>query len=93
VSREVLCGSHGRRRAAFACHHLVSGLTDRAPRGVNWLRDDAGQVNAWCDACDDHLVANGNDWNDVTEGFAQVTLICQECFGQFSTFDTMKDRT
>lgn len=40
--------------------------------------DDEPQVR--CAACDEFLLQNGGDWNTLTEGFAHVTMICDECF-------------
>ncbi|KIT15817.1 hypothetical protein jaqu_23970 [Jannaschia aquimarina] len=59
TQRVVECDAHGATRAAFICKHLVASLDDRVNRGVNCVRSDIGEVNAWCDACDARLIADG----------------------------------
>jgi hypothetical protein len=55
-------------------------LRDQIPRGVIWLRDDEGCVNAYCDACDVRLERAGGEWNDEVEAEAGIRLICEGCF-------------
>ncbi|MBC6699429.1 hypothetical protein [Hymenobacter sp. BT190] len=38
-----------------------------------------GELNAWCDMCDEKLMEVG-EWNDESESFAQIKLICDACF-------------
>ncbi|QJF50850.1 hypothetical protein [Roseobacter ponti] len=87
----VQCDRHGQVQAAYLCQHLLAGLTDRSPRGVNWVTDENDAVNAWCDGCESYLLANGNEWNDRTEAHAQIKLVCRNCFDDFESFDTLKE--
>jgi hypothetical protein len=76
----VHCGAHGERAPAFVCRHLVRGSNlgfvepagDHEPGAVDAL-------TAWCDACEAVRTQQGG-WNDESEAFAQVTLICSGCF-------------
>ncbi len=37
------------------------------------------ELNAWCDACDEVLWKVG-EWNEDTEAFASIKLVCDKCF-------------
>jgi uncharacterized protein YjaG (DUF416 family) len=37
------------------------------------------ELNAWCDSCDEVLTKVG-EWNDESEAFAKIKLICDACF-------------
>ena len=77
----VECETHGTKvRAAFVCCHLVETLRDRVARGLLWSRDDNGNVNAYCDLCDQLLQQAGGDWTEDVEAQAKITLICENCF-------------
>lgn len=72
------CARHGTHRPAFICQHLQFG------EGIGFNEDDEPFDaewpfrNAWCDECDKVLLREG-EWNDVSEGFAKITLICEGC--------------
>jgi hypothetical protein len=55
-------------------------LRTGVPAGLIWLRDHDGNINAWCDDCEAYLDAHGQEWNDHTEAYAGITLICEGCF-------------
>ena len=76
----VECGEHGTVRPAFVCGHLVETLRDGMARGLLWSRDDDGNVNAYCDACDGLLDRAGGEWTEEIEAKAKVTMICEACF-------------
>jgi hypothetical protein len=81
VTGTVECETHGKTRpAAFVCCHLVETLRDRAARGLLWSRDENGNVNAYCDACDQMLEQAGGDWTEELGARAKVQLICEDCF-------------
>ena len=84
AKRLVECGEHGARRPAFVCHHLNLVY----PVGFNEpeVRDETDpdfddELQAWCDACEKVRAAEG-EWNDVSEAFADIKLICAQCFCQ-----------
>lgn len=35
---------------------------------------------AWCSACDEVLLKEGGEWNDKSEAFAGVSILCEGCF-------------
>jgi hypothetical protein len=80
MTRTITCSSHGVSRPAFVCSHLFAMLDDNAPRGVVWLRDEDGCINAYCEACDATLQAAGGEWTEELGAEAGVKLICEGCF-------------
>jgi hypothetical protein len=72
------CARHGAHRPAFICQHLRLGEGigfNLAPEPVD---PEWPFQNAWCDECDAVLLREG-EWNDVSEGFAKITVICEGC--------------
>jgi hypothetical protein len=80
-SKRVHCGVHGDRRATFVCQHLVrgSGLGFFEPNRAPVLPDESGEQSAWCSECESIRQQQGG-WNDKSEAFAHVTMICDACF-------------
>ncbi len=77
----VECSEHGPQQATYVCQHIVLGLRGDEARGF-WSAADSGnpRPDAWCTACNEFLHEKGGDWNDVTEAFASVTLLCGACY-------------
>jgi len=80
--RPVECSKHGHRYATFVCKHLVAGhglgfFTPDPDRVVN--AEDSTDRQAWCAACDKIREAQGG-WDGVSEGAAEITMICDACF-------------
>lgn len=84
--RSVECPRHGEERAAFVCRHLNL----RTPVGfVEGFDPDAPDVevyHAWCDACDRILMDEG-EWNDRSEAFAGVRLVCRACYREMKALN------
>jgi hypothetical protein len=74
----VSCGTHGPRPAAFVCRHVLDGLRTGSRHTPNESEDDD---QAWCDACE-RVRAREGEWNDRSEAFADIRLICLDCFRQ-----------
>jgi len=79
---KVECCDHGLRNRAFVCQHLI---TSEFPGFWESFDSDStkkyvdGELNAWCDECDKILLEQG-EWNDMSEAFAKIKLICDACF-------------
>jgi hypothetical protein len=73
--RVVQCDTHGPRRPAFICHHLVRG----SALGFFAPDDPSGDLQGWCGACEKVRAQRGG-WDDESEGFARVTLVCDLCY-------------
>ena len=78
--QRVHCHQHGPTKPAYACCHSIVSLRDGSKRGLIFVRDEDGQYNGWCDECDKFLMSHGEEWNDETEGFAKIGLLCEVCF-------------
>lgn len=89
MEKKVSCCNHGERYPAFVCQHLVKNAKvgfwepfDSDPSKT--YKDD--ELNAWCDKCDEVLTQEG-EWNDKSEEFAQIKLICDKCFFDMKAFN------
>lgn len=72
----VSCERDGQNHATFVCRHLARN----AGLGFFCSEDpDDPRPDAWCGACDEVLQREG-EWNDRSEPFAHVTLICAGCY-------------
>jgi hypothetical protein len=75
----IECPLHGDQIPAFIRKHLQYGEkigfhTPDNPPDEDWLFK-----NAWCDKCHEVLLEEG-EWNDRSEGFAEIMTICEGCF-------------
>lgn len=79
----VECGEHGREQATFVCRHIVQTLRDGEARGFfsSGESPDNPRPDAWCGDCED-LVNRVGEWNDESEAFAGVSLLCGACYDQ-----------
>jgi len=80
-TRTVHCGQHGQRRPTFVCKHLVRGssLGFFEPNQEPVSPEDSDDQAAWCGECE-RVRQEQRGWNDVSEAFAGVTMICDLCF-------------
>jgi hypothetical protein len=78
----VECSEHGPQEATFVCRHVVGSLRDRQPVGF-WTSDrEVPRPDAWCSACQKVVQAAGGEWDDDSEAFAGVTLLCGACYDE-----------
>lgn len=80
-SGTITCDEHGPRHITFVCQHLVrgTGVGFYEPNRVPVFGDEADESCAWCSECE--LVRQRcGGWNDESESFARITLICDVCF-------------
>lgn len=80
-NNKVECGDHGLRRPAFVCQHLTAfdkvGFHEPFDQKPEDELEDGFQ--AWCDECE-KIRSKEGEWNDVSEGFAKIKLVCDLCF-------------
>lgn len=43
---------------------------------------DGARSDAWCGACEQVRIAEGGDWNERSQTFAGISLICTKCYDQ-----------
>ncbi|MFS1945926.1 hypothetical protein BCU64_001180 [Vibrio lentus] len=57
-----------------ACRRKPSGFWSAEPEPGN------ERPESWCSACEDKVNSDGGEWNDESEAFAGVTLLCGACY-------------
>jgi hypothetical protein len=73
------CRVHGIGKPAFVCQHLQHGV------GVGFFSPNDPPTQAepwkqgWCAACED-VRSTAGGWNDESEAYASVRLVCDGCF-------------
>jgi hypothetical protein len=91
VSETVHCERHGKRRATFVCSHLVGSLRTQQALGYYHAEDPGNPYpHAWCGLCDRYLFDHGGEWNDETEAFAGVKVLCSECYDEIRKINLNK---
>ena len=88
--RIVECSEHGEQQATFVCQHVVQTLRDGVLRGFYSAEEspDNSRPDSWCSECED-LVNRLGEWNDESEAFAHVTVICGCCYDQAKTMNAV----
>jgi hypothetical protein len=83
MAEHVECAEHGRQDGTFVCQHLLRSLGTRERVGFFFTSSPRG--DAWCAACEEVRIREGGDsgdWNDRSEAFAGVKLICGACYDE-----------
>jgi hypothetical protein len=76
LEKKMICKLHGESHATFICHHLAHG----SRVGFYYGNEDDIRPDAWCYECDQNLMQNDGEWNDKTESFAKIMVICAYCY-------------
>lgn len=79
AKRRVVCDVHGPTAPAFVCKHLVTG------KDLGFFAADEtenARPDAWCSDCENVRIAEGGEWNDRSEEFAGISVICASCYDQ-----------
>jgi hypothetical protein len=85
----VECAEHGSQEETFVCKHLVLSLKTLRPVGFYLSSEPRG--DAWCHACEEVRIANGGpngDWNDRSEEFAGIQILCGACYDKVKALNT-----
>jgi hypothetical protein len=77
TDRLVDCATHGPAVATFVCRHLACGSGLRYYAATD---TDGPYPHMWCAECEQVRIQEGGDWNDASEAFAGITLICNRCY-------------
>lgn len=77
----IHCDEHGEQQATFVCQHILQTLKDGRPRGF-WTSDNPEnpRPDAWCAECETKVQETGGEWNDESEAFAGISLLCGACY-------------
>ncbi len=71
------CVLHGKQEESFVCTHLARSIQTGERVGFYFASEPRG--DAWCSACDEVRLKEGGDdgdWNERSEVFADITLVC-----------------
>ena len=80
MSEKVECSIHGSQDETFVCCHLVESLRTGNRVGFYFASEPRG--DAWCEACEEVRIREGGDWNDRSEAFANIKLLCGACYDE-----------
>ena len=84
--KTVECGVHGAEGAAWVCRHLDLDEPVGFVEGYDPDEPDAELFQAWCAACDEVLAREG-EWNDRSEAFAGIRLVCRACYREMKALN------
>lgn len=62
------------------CHHLAHSTNRGFNIGVDPEYEEDPFPDAWCDECEEKLEEVGGAWNDEAEAFADIRLLCSDCY-------------
>lgn len=91
--KTVDCGIHGYRRPAFICQHInlkkITGFEEsfETTKGMELFEDE--DFGAWCDDCE-KIRIKYNGWNEMSEEFSKIKLVCEECYFDMKEFNLKK---
>lgn len=87
---EVHCGQHGAQPATFVCQHLARSIRTGVAVGFHVSGENPGteRPDAWCNDCERIRVDEGGEWNDRSETFAGITLLCGRCYDRAHAINT-----
>jgi len=79
----IACNFHDSGRIAFVCNHLNKedkvGFQEAFDTFPGMELDEDDDLQAWCDKCE-VVRQQENGWNDASMAFAQIKLVCEECY-------------
>ncbi|MCD2259494.1 DUF6882 domain-containing protein [Psychroserpens luteolus] len=88
--RTVDCGNHGFKRPAFVCQHLnlkkANGFEESFTTYRGMELDEEDDFAAWCNECEKVRVEK-DGWNEESEKFAKIKLVCEECYFELKEFN------
>jgi hypothetical protein len=88
--KKVECSRHGKTSATFICQHLQKGEKLGFHMGFDPDDEDDLYPDAWCDQCNDVFEEEG-DWNDTSEAFAGIKLVCSGCYQEIREKNWIQD--
>ena len=93
AERRVHCAQHGATGPAFVCRHARQGsglgfyVANGPHPGDEGESPFKGCPNGWCGECEQKRRECGG-WNDESEAFSGVTLVCVYCFEEIRRRNT-----
>ncbi|MGE8533922.1 DUF6882 domain-containing protein [Chryseobacterium sp.] len=88
--KKVDCDSHGYSRPAFVCQHLnlevPKGFEEAFDTYKGMELEEDEDLQAWCSECE-KIRVESDGWNEESEKFAGITLICENCYFELKEFN------
>jgi hypothetical protein len=86
MKKKINCSKHGSKLGmGMACIHVIEAIDNKNQVGFYWSEDENNPLSrpdAWCQACEDFLLKNGEIWDDDFIQFSQPKLICEKCWDE-----------
>ena len=90
---KVVCEMHGTKNMSFSCIHIAMAIDQKEKVGFFYseAEEDLPQI-AWCGACEQWLLDNGEEWNDAFEAKADFKILCADCFDEAKPIQLGEDQ-
>lgn len=75
--KPVQCQRHGAGKATFGCRHFIDGTAL-----LDFTANDSSNPwpDIWCEKCEGIRIHEGGAWNDSSEEFAGIGVLCHRCY-------------
>ena len=88
-NNQINCKIHGKRPITYICQHLANSLRSGQRVGFNLAHDPGNSSpDAWCDECEKVVMQSGGEWDDESEEFAGITIVCADCYDKAKFINT-----
>lgn len=85
----ISCKIHGKQPITYICQHLAKSLRSGQRVGFNLAYEpDNPRPDAWCDECEKVVMEAGGEWDDASEEFAGITIVCAACYERAKHINT-----
>lgn len=92
-SKKIECPEHGPQTTTFVCCHLTESLKTGKIVGYHCAEEDPEEPypDAWCDACQNIFEEEGFEWNDRSEAFANINILCGLCYNRARKLNSKRE--
>jgi hypothetical protein len=95
LDNQIYCKEHGYNRYTFVCQHLnlqeKRGFEESFETYKNMPLDKDDDFQAWCSWCEKERIKT-DGWNDESMEFAQIKLVCEDCYFDLKEFNENKNK-
>ncbi|MEM7651069.1 MAG: hypothetical protein AAF204_03175 [Pseudomonadota bacterium] len=81
----IECSVHGESESTYVCCHLKKTLDDKTLRGFNMMRDEDGEVQAFCNKC---WNASDEEWDALNASGPR--LLCFGCLMKIADMNNIQ---
>jgi len=65
---------------------MQNGFNEAFESSFGMELDEKSEFQAWCDECE-KVRMKFNGWNEDSEKFAQIKLVCENCYFELKEFN------